>query len=42
MTLGRYDYERRYRKRVRAGVIKFALLAAFVLGVGLFSNMMEI
>lgn len=42
MTLGRYDYERRYRKRMRAGVIKFMLLAAFVLGVGLFSYQMGI
>lgn len=42
MTLGRYDYERRYRKRMRAGVIKFLLLAALVLGVGLFSYQMGI
>ncbi|MBP2298505.1 hypothetical protein [Azospirillum picis] len=42
MTLGRYDYERRYRRRVRAGLIKFVLLTALVLGVGLFAYQMGI
>ncbi|PWC32423.1 hypothetical protein [Azospirillum sp. TSO35-2] len=42
MTLGRYDYERRYRRRVWAGLMKFGLLAALVLGVGLFAYQMGI
>lgn len=42
MALGRYDYERRYRRRVWAGVGKFGLLAVVLLGVGLFSYQMGI
>lgn len=42
MTLGRYDYERRYRRRVLSGVGKFGLMAAVVLGVGLFAYQMGI
>ncbi|WP_298378239.1 hypothetical protein [Azospirillum sp.] len=42
MTLGRYDYERRYRRRVLTGVGKFGLMAGVVLGVGLFAYQMGI
>lgn len=42
MTLGRYDYERRYRRRVWAGLGKFGILAALFLGVGLFAYQMGI
>ncbi|MEI8393632.1 MAG: hypothetical protein WCF85_02775 [Rhodospirillaceae bacterium] len=37
MTLGLYDSERRYRRRVWTGFIKFILFILFVLGVGLFA-----
>ena len=42
MALGRYDYERRYRRRFWAGFAKFALFAAVLLGVGLFAYQMGI
>ncbi len=42
MSLGRYDYERRYRRRVWAGFGKFGLLAVLVLGVALFAYQMGI
>ena len=42
MTLGRYDYERRYRRRVWTVFGKFGLLAAVVLGIGLFAYQMGI
>ncbi|AWK87064.1 hypothetical protein [Azospirillum thermophilum] len=42
MTLGRYDYERRYRRRMWTGVGKFGLLLVLLLGVGLFSYQMGI
>lgn len=42
MTLGRYDYERRYRRRVWTGVAKFGAMAGVVLGVGLFAYQMGI
>lgn len=42
MSLGRYDYERRYRHRFWSGVVKVGLLAAIVLGIALFSYQMGI
>jgi FtsZ-binding cell division protein ZapB len=42
MTLGFYDSERRYRRRVWTGFIKFFLFVIFVLGVGLFSYQMGV
>ncbi|MBK3772710.1 hypothetical protein JJL56_03880 [Azospirillum sp. YIM DDC1] len=42
MALGRYDYERRYRRRFWAGFAKFGLFAAVLLGVGLFAYQMGI
>ena len=40
MTLGLYDSERRYRRRVWTGFVKFFLFVLFVLGVGLFAYQM--
>lgn len=42
MSLGRYDYERRYRRRFWTGVFKFVLFAVFTLSVGLFAYQMGI
>ncbi len=42
MTLGLYDSERRYRRRVWTGFIKFILFILFVLGIGLFAYQMGI
>jgi len=42
MTLGLYDSERRYRRRVWTGFVKFILFVLFVLGVGLFAYQMGI
>ena len=42
MTLGLYDSERRYRRRVWTGFVKFFLFVLFVLGVGLFAYQMGI
>ncbi len=42
MSLGRYDYDRRYRRRFWAGFGKFGMLAILVLGVGLFAYQMGI
>lgn len=42
MTLGRYDSERRYRRKVWVGFGKFGLFAMLVLGVGLFAYQMGI
>ncbi len=42
MTLGLYDSERRYRRRVWTGFVKFVLFILFVLGVGLFAYQMGV
>lgn len=42
MTLGLYDSDRRYRRRVWTKFTKFALFAALLLGVGLFAYQMGI
>ncbi|WP_448204756.1 hypothetical protein [Azospirillum sp. sgz302134] len=42
MSLGRYDYERRYRRRFWAGFGKFSMFAVVILGVGLFAYQMGI
>jgi len=42
MSLGRYDYEQRYRRRALGRFIKLSLLAALVLGTGLFAYQMGI
>lgn len=42
MTLGLYDSERRYRRRVWTGFVKFILFILFVLGVGLFAYQMGV
>lgn len=42
MSLGRYDYERRYRRRFLGGFLKLGLLAAVLLGTGLFAYQMGV
>ena len=42
MSLGRYDYERRYRRRLWTGAAKIGLLAVIILGIALFSYQMGI
>lgn len=42
MALGRYDYERRYRRRFWTGFTKLGLFAAVLLTVGLFAYQMGI
>lgn len=42
MALGRYDYERRYRRRFWARFAKFAFVIAVILSIGLFSYQMGI
>ena len=42
MTLGLYDSERRYRRRVWTGFVKFMVFVLFVLGVGLFAYQMGV
>ncbi|MEI6984570.1 MAG: hypothetical protein WCK65_00425 [Rhodospirillaceae bacterium] len=42
MTLGLYDSERRYRRRVWTGFVKFIVFIVFVLGVGLFAYQMGV
>lgn len=37
MSLGLYDYDRRYRRRFWAGFIKFVLFILLLVGVGLFT-----
>lgn len=37
MTLGLYDYDRRYRRRFWAGFFKFILFLALLLGVGIYA-----
>ncbi|HEY0833503.1 MAG TPA: hypothetical protein VGE72_06290 [Azospirillum sp.] len=40
MSLGRYDSERRYRRRALAGFAKVTLVLSVLLGVGLFAHRM--
>ena len=42
MPLGRYDYEQRYRRKFLGGFIKLGLLAALLLGTGLFAYQMGV
>ncbi|WP_207459594.1 hypothetical protein [Azospirillum sp. SYSU D00513] len=42
MSLGRYDYDRRYRRRFWRGFFKVLLIVGFLLGVALFSYQMGI
>ncbi len=42
MSLGRYDYEKRYRRRFLAGFVKLGLLLALLLGTGLFAYQMGV
>jgi FtsZ-binding cell division protein ZapB len=42
MPLGRYDYDRRYRRRFWRGFLKVLLIVGLLLGVGLFSYQMGI
>lgn len=42
MTLGRYDYDKRYRRRFLTGFVKLGLLAALLLGTGLFAYQMGV
>ena len=42
MTLGLYDYDRRYRRRFWIGLVKVVLFIVFVLGVGLFAYQMGV
>lgn len=42
MSLGRYDYDRRYRRRFWARFGKFTMFAVVLLGVGLFAYQMGI
>ncbi|MBI1205657.1 MAG: hypothetical protein GC191_00050 [Azospirillum sp.] len=37
MSLGLYDYDRRYRRRVWTGFVKFLLFIALLLAIGLFT-----
>ena len=42
MSLGRYDYDRRYRRKFLGGFVKLGLLAALLLGTGLFAYQMGV
>jgi FtsZ-binding cell division protein ZapB len=42
MSLGRYDYEQRYRRRFLTGFVKLGLAAAVLLGTGLFAYQMGV
>ncbi|HRQ81967.1 MAG TPA: hypothetical protein PKZ97_12715 [Azospirillaceae bacterium] len=42
MALGRYDYERRYRRKIWSGFVKVALAAGVVLTAALFSYQMGV
>ena len=42
MTLGLYDSERRYRRRVWTGFVQFVLFVLFVLGVSVFAYQMGV